>query len=295
MDGLECWAVNPSTGQTVSGPLYMPHFSKNDGWITGAYSSSSPAPIAQPQTQKGPILPVFSESSVQSKIIQQRKIAMAKAPPKPFVAPQASTISQDNLSRDYHERLNSYYRHQEEETNLVSQAMETPEGQGGYGAALTFYQIARTPVTIYEHGSQLVQNMREGNYWAAGGNALLLGLDVAPFVGGDIPEPSPSLLPSRLARVIDENVAGSSTLGASNQLDVFVTDAADLNGLTTSSQIAEKLTLTHANGQLRKGPFRIIEFDTPSSGFPNHIIERLPDLLMEVKRPAVRQSILYRM
>ena len=73
-------------------------------------------------------------------------------------------------------------------------------------------------------------------------------------------------LPTRLARVIPEQYAGTETLGKAGALDVFVTDASQLKGLTTSEQIAQKLTLVDEQGNLIKGPFRIIEFDTPLSG-----------------------------
>jgi hypothetical protein len=73
-------------------------------------------------------------------------------------------------------------------------------------------------------------------------------------------------LPARLARVIPEEFAGSPTLGRQGVEDVFVTDASQLKGLTSSTQIAERLTLKNADGTFVKGPFRIIEFDTPTSG-----------------------------
>lgn len=72
-------------------------------------------------------------------------------------------------------------------------------------------------------------------------------------------------MPSRLARVIPEEFAGSPTLGRAGAADVFVTEASQLKGLN-SSQIAEKLTLLDGEGNLIKGPFRIIEFDAPASG-----------------------------
>ncbi len=268
LDGLECWAVNPSTGETASGPLYMPHYSRNNGWITGSFTNERPAPVSQPQTQKSPVLPVFSESSSQSRVFEVRKVVMTKSVQTTYVQPPITTVSQDNYSRDYHDRLNKQHANEVEEANMVAQAMETPEGQAGLGIAIPVYQVARTPVTVYEHGSQLVQNVREGNYWAATGNTVELALDVAPFIGiGEFdPSPSPAAMPTRLARVFEESYAGTPTLGQPGASDVFVTDAAELKGLTTSYQIAQKLTLKQANGNLVQGPFRIIEFDAPSSG-----------------------------
>ncbi|MBC7536579.1 MAG: hypothetical protein H7258_12880 [Ferruginibacter sp.] len=73
-------------------------------------------------------------------------------------------------------------------------------------------------------------------------------------------------LPSRLIRVIPEEFAGGARLGKQGAADVFVTDASQLKGLTTSDQIAQKLTLKNPDGSFVKGPFRLIEFDTPASG-----------------------------
>ena len=128
------------------------------------------------------------------------------------------------------------------------------------------YVAAREYVTgVVDHAVGVYDGIKDRNYWSATKNGLLLGLDVAPFIpikgAGTL-----SSLPSRLARVIPEEFAGSSTLGKAGAADVFVTDAAELSGLNTSAQIAEKLTLKNAGETLMKGPFGIIEFDTPTSG-----------------------------
>ena len=72
-------------------------------------------------------------------------------------------------------------------------------------------------------------------------------------------------LPTRLARVIPEDNAGSPTLGKQGNEDVFVTTPEELRGLN-SEGIAKRLALKDSKGNYVKGPFRIIEFDTPSEG-----------------------------
>lgn len=51
----------------------------------------------------------------------------------------------------------------------------------------------------------------------------------------------------------------------------FVTAAEDISGLNSASDVAKKLTLTNKDGSLRQGPFKIIEFDTPSQGIASPI------------------------
>ncbi|MEO7974672.1 MAG: polymorphic toxin type 10 domain-containing protein [Thermoanaerobaculia bacterium] len=51
--------------------------------------------------------------------------------------------------------------------------------------------------------------------------------------------------------------------GRPGSVDVFVVAADDLVGITTSTQLAERLALRTADGSLVQGPFRIFEFDTP--------------------------------
>jgi hypothetical protein len=35
LDGMEAWAVNSRTGETVTGPIDITHYKKNDAWTTG--------------------------------------------------------------------------------------------------------------------------------------------------------------------------------------------------------------------------------------------------------------------
>lgn len=82
---------------------------------------------------------------------------------------------------------------------------------------------------------------------------------------------SEATLPTRLARVVPERFAGGETLGRAGATDVFVTEASQLKGLKNSDEIAKKLTLLNEDGSLVKGPFRIIEFDTPAEGLAQPI------------------------
>ncbi|MGH8550819.1 MAG: polymorphic toxin type 10 domain-containing protein [Methylococcales bacterium] len=72
-------------------------------------------------------------------------------------------------------------------------------------------------------------------------------------------------IPQRVARVIDADLLEDGRrLGAPGAGDAFVTACDDLAGLTSSTGITERLTLLNRVGELRRGPFAIIEFDTPS-------------------------------
>jgi RHS repeat-associated protein len=73
-------------------------------------------------------------------------------------------------------------------------------------------------------------------------------------------------VPSRVARVVDQRIInrGASRLGAPNAADVFVTAADDIVDIRSSESLAERLTLLNNAGKLRRGPFAVIEFDTPS-------------------------------
>ena len=75
---------------------------------------------------------------------------------------------------------------------------------------------------------------------------------------------SANTVPTRLARVVPEEFGGAPTLGRPGTPDVFVTAADDLAGISTSSGIAERLTLMSPGGKSISGPFRVLEFDTPA-------------------------------
>jgi hypothetical protein len=80
-------------------------------------------------------------------------------------------------------------------------------------------------------------------------------------------------VPKRMARVFDAELLGSaSTLGAPWADDVFVTAADDITGITSSQELAKRLTLLDNNGKLVPGPFAVLEFDTPSAGVASPIL-----------------------
>lgn len=76
-------------------------------------------------------------------------------------------------------------------------------------------------------------------------------------------------VPNRLSRVIDLEHSSSGLLDVKPR--TFVTAAEDISGLNSANDVAKKLTLTNKDGSLRQGPFKIIEFDTPSQGIASPI------------------------
>ena len=73
-------------------------------------------------------------------------------------------------------------------------------------------------------------------------------------------------VPARLARVTEARFAGSPSLGPPGAGRVFVTAADDIEGITTSQGLAQRLTLLDDAGKLRQGPFSVTAFDTPAEG-----------------------------
>lgn len=71
-------------------------------------------------------------------------------------------------------------------------------------------------------------------------------------------------VPARLARVVPADI-NSTTLGAPGSADVFVTAADDIAGLN-AGQIANRLTIPNSSTG-----FKVIEFNTPSSGLGSPI------------------------
>lgn len=75
-----------------------------------------------------------------------------------------------------------------------------------------------------------------------------------------------SSVPARLARVTEAKFAGSPSLGPPGVERVFVTAAEDIEGITTSQGLAQRLTLLDDAGKLREGPFSVSTFDNPGEG-----------------------------
>jgi len=78
-----------------------------------------------------------------------------------------------------------------------------------------------------------------------------------------------TVLPTTLARVIPNGI-NATTLGAPGAADVFVTDAAELEGLS-AQQIATKLGIPES-----PTGFQVIEFPTPSEGLASPILRSNP-------------------
>ncbi|WP_340067333.1 polymorphic toxin type 10 domain-containing protein, partial [Ascidiimonas aurantiaca] len=86
-------------------------------------------------------------------------------------------------------------------------------------------------------------------------------------------------VPERLARVRNAKYSESATLGAPGAEDVFVTAASDLRGITTAEGLAKRLTLLDNDGNLLKGPFQVIEFDTPGTGLSSPVFRSNPGFI----------------
>jgi len=86
-------------------------------------------------------------------------------------------------------------------------------------------------------------------------------------------------IPNRLARVRNAKFGDSPTLGAPGAGDAFVTAASDLKGITSAEGIAKRLTLLDDNGNFLKGPFQVIEFDTPSTGLSSPVFRSNPGFI----------------
>jgi RHS repeat-associated protein len=70
-------------------------------------------------------------------------------------------------------------------------------------------------------------------------------------------------VPTRVARVVPAEFAGTRTLGAHGAGDAFVTAADDIAGIGSSGGLAQRLTLVDKAGNMVPGARAIIEFDTP--------------------------------
>ncbi|MEM1223526.1 MAG: polymorphic toxin type 10 domain-containing protein [Verrucomicrobiota bacterium] len=129
-----------------------------------------------------------------------------------------------------------------------------------------------TPVGVFTAGRDFFQS--PGILTAA---ALVPGV---PRVGalGDAASAANSV-PTRLSRVVDSRFANSPTLGSPRSSDVFVTAADDLAGITSSSGAAQRLTLLNEAGNLRQGPFSVIEFDAPTSGLASPVFRNDPGFI----------------
>ncbi|MBS1735143.1 MAG: hypothetical protein JSS98_00885, partial [Bacteroidetes bacterium] len=169
-----------------------------------------------------------------------------------------TTISQ-NLTPYNTEYKQELRNEQQTIKNLKGATMDPWAGE----LSIRSYVTAQEYINgVVNNGKGVVEGIKEGNGWQIAGNALGLALSLSPAI--EIPV---SALPARLVRVIpEETFAGATNLGRATETEAFVTTPIDIKGLQTSEQIAKKLSLYRSDGTLIKGPFRLIEFDTPSEG-----------------------------
>ena len=112
-------------------------------------------------------------------------------------------------------------------------------------------------------------------------SVTLLG---ATVIGGGLSSLSPSdnlpvsnPVPGRMARVMPAKYANAAeTLGPSGADDVFVTAADDIAGIASSQELATRLTLLDKTGNPVRGPFAVLEFDTPSVGVASPLFRNNP-------------------
>lgn len=105
------------------------------------------------------------------------------------------------------------------------------------------------------------------------------GSPFAPIAGLDAAKNVANPVPSTMARVVDASLVNRPTLGFSGANDVFVTAASDIRGITTSQGLANRLTLLDNAGNLRQGPFGVIEFNTPASGVASPVFRNNPGFI----------------
>ena len=70
--------------------------------------------------------------------------------------------------------------------------------------------------------------------------------------------------------------ASSLTLAGPGANEAFVTASDDIAGFTSSQGLAGRLTLLDSAGNLRNGPFAVMESDTPASGLASPVFRSNP-------------------
>jgi len=135
-------------------------------------------------------------------------------------------------------------------------------------------------------GDKLLSTFAPAAYHAKEGRADLAALDVLmmlfPMKMGATPRAARNVanpVPSALARIVDARFVNSPSLGALGAEDVFVTAANDIRGITTSQGLANRLTMLDNAGNLRQGPFGVIQFDTPSRGIASPVFRSNPGFI----------------
>jgi RHS repeat-associated protein len=115
--------------------------------------------------------------------------------------------------------------------------------------------------------------------WAAAATGGAQGL-LRAAEAGRIANP----IPRRIARVVPADLVDSLvTLGPPGAEDVFVTAAKDIARVRTAHELAHRLTLIDNAGNLRSGPFAVLEFDTPAFGIASPINRDIPGFIGQGK------------
>jgi hypothetical protein len=83
-------------------------------------------------------------------------------------------------------------------------------------------------------------------------------------------------IPTEMARVVPADFAGTATLGAPTASEAWVTAASDIEGITSSTELAERLTLVDSSGQVITGARAVITFDTVTEGLASPVARGAP-------------------
>ncbi len=116
--------------------------------------------------------------------------------------------------------------------------------------------------------------MAGGELIGAGTKAIMALRAVAPAAEETAALTNP--VPTRFARVVPAEFANGTYLGAPTAQEAWVTGASDLEGITTSEGLAQRLTLVDESGNLITGPRAVIEFDGPVNGLASPINRTAP-------------------
>lgn len=137
-----------------------------------------------------------------------------------------------------------------------------------FEAGMAIYDAYDTASTVFDPCSSTLDKTIAGGLFIVGA--------VLPGGGYSKIDDVVNSLPSRMARVVPAEFANGSRLASINASEAWVTAADDLAGITTSKDLAERLTLVDEVGDLIPGPRAIIEFDAPASGIASPIFRNDP-------------------
>jgi hypothetical protein len=96
--------------------------------------------------------------------------------------------------------------------------------------------------------------------------------DALPLKLKSIMMPSDIITNPARTKVLVQTIKGQTLAPLGNE-QAFVTAADDIAGITDSTTLAQRLSLTDASGASLKGPFAVLEFDTPQVGVSSPIFQ----------------------